>query len=70
MVALSLLWLIFGVMGFGANLFFRAIWLYCEWQEGNTIDWPRQLMLTFGVPGAWMFTMVELMLSEGFVFVP
>ena len=70
MSMLSLVWFIFGVMGFGANLFFRVIWLYCEWEEGNPIDWSRQLMLTFLVPGAYIFAMLELMIVEGCVFLP
>ncbi len=69
MTAFSLMWFVFGVMGFAGNLFFRVIWLYCEWEEGNPIDWSRQLMLTFLVPGAYLFTMAELMIVEGFVFI-
>lgn len=70
MTMFSLLWFVFGVMGFTANLFFRVIWLYCEWQEGAQIDWSRQLMLTFAVPAAWSFAMMELMLVEGCIFLP
>jgi hypothetical protein len=69
MAILSMFFLVFGVMGFISNLFFRAIWLYCEWREGNEIDWQRQVMLTFAVPGAYLFVMIELMMVEGFVFI-
>jgi len=62
--------IVFGIMGFGSNLFFRTIWLYCEWQEGNEIDWQRQMMLTFLVPGTWILVMIELMWITGFIFVP
>jgi hypothetical protein len=61
--------LVFGVMGFISNLFFRIIWVYCEWREGNEIDWKRQILLALGVPAAYLFVMLELMMAEGFVFV-
>jgi len=62
--------MIFGVMGFSTNLFFRVIWLYCELQEGNDINWGMQALLTFGVPAAWIFVMLECLISTGLVFVP
>jgi hypothetical protein len=62
--------LIFGVMGFGSNLFFRAIWLYCEWQEGNEIDWKRQIMLTLLVPGAYIFVFIEILAATGIIYIP
>ena len=62
--------MIFGVMGFGSNLFFRVIWLYCEWQEGNEIDWARQIMLTFLVPGAYILVLLEIMAITGVIFIP
>jgi hypothetical protein len=62
--------MIFGVMGFGSNLFFRCIWLYCEWQEGNEIDWARQMMLTFLVPGAYILVLLEIMAITGVIFIP
>ena len=65
-----LLVLVFGVMGFASNLFFRVIWIYCEWQEGNEIDWIRQMMLTFMVPGAWALVMLEVMAITGCFFIP
>jgi hypothetical protein len=65
-----LLVLVFGVMGFASNLFFRVIWIYCEWQEGNEIDWIRQIMLTFMVPGAWALVMLEIMAITGAFFIP
>jgi hypothetical protein len=70
MALLTILMFVFGVMGFCSNLFFRVIWLYCEWREGNTIEWPRQVLLTFFVPAAYTLVMVELMMTVGFVFVP
>jgi len=67
--------LIFGVMGFASNLFYRAIWLYCEWREGNMmewnrLDWGKQAFLTFGVPGAWVFFMLVSLYSTGMVLIP
>lgn len=62
--AVSLL-IIFGVMGFSANLFFRAIYIFCEWREGNTIDWPYQALLTFAVPVAYVLAMWEVIICMG-----
>jgi len=70
MALLTILMFVFGVMGFCSNLFYRVIWLYCEWREGNTIDWKMQALLTFLVPAAYTLVMAELMMTVGFVFVP
>jgi hypothetical protein len=62
--------LVFGVMGFGTNLFFRSVYLYCEWQEGNPIDWRWQALVTLGIPAAYVLVMAELMTVTGVIFVP
>ncbi len=59
---------IFGIMGFSANMFARAIWMYCDWREGQ-IDWKRHALLAFLVPGAYLLVMVELMAALGFFVV-
>ena len=51
---------IFGVMGFSVNLFFRVIYLYCEWREGNDINWGWQAFLTFVVPAAYIVALLEI----------
>jgi hypothetical protein len=61
---------VFGVMGLGSSLFCRAIWLWCDFQEGNEIDWKRQALLAFLVPGAYIIAMVEVMSCTGILFVP
>ena len=62
--------LVFGVMGFGTNLFFRAIYVYCEWQEGNPIDWRWQSLVTLAVPAAYTLVMAEVMMLTGMVVLP
>jgi hypothetical protein len=56
---------VFGVLGFASNLFYRAIWLYCEWREGTPIDWKRQLILTFLVPAGYTFALAEIVMVLG-----
>jgi hypothetical protein len=58
--------LVFGVLGFGVNLFGRAIYLYCEWRDGNEINWKRQAFLTFVIPFAYILAMVEVMAILGY----
>lgn len=41
---------VFGAMGFAANLFVRAIFVYEDWQNDDQINWRLQLFVTFGVP--------------------
>jgi hypothetical protein len=63
--ALTML-LVFGVLGFGVNLFTRAIYLYCEWREGNKVDWKWQAFLTFAIPIVYILAMVEVMAVFGY----
>lgn len=53
--------IVFGVLGFGVNLFFRTIYLYEEWQEGNEIDWWWQAFITFAIPATSVFAIAEVM---------
>ena len=62
--------LIFGVMGFGVNFFFRLVYVYCEWREGNTIDWRFQSFVTLCVPIAYTLALGEIMLATGLIVIP
>jgi hypothetical protein len=64
-VAAAILLLVFGLMGFGVNLFIRAIFLYEDWQNGDEINWEFQLLLTFGVPVAITVAAAESMAILG-----
>lgn len=57
--------LVFGVMGFGINLFFRTIFLYEEWQEGMDIHWWWEAFFTFAIPAAFVFAIAEIMAVLG-----
>jgi hypothetical protein len=60
-----ILLVVFGVMGFGVNLFFRAIFIYQDWQEGQPINWWWQLLIAFGVPAVCVLAIAEVMLVLG-----
>jgi hypothetical protein len=57
--------LVFGVLGYSTNLFFRTIYLYEEWQDGNDIHWWWQAFLTFAVPATCVFGIAETMAVLG-----
>ncbi len=65
-----ILLLVFGVMGFGVNLFFRAIFLYRDWQDGTPINWWWQFLLTFAVPAACVLAIAEVMAVLGIFSTP
>jgi hypothetical protein len=56
---------VFGAMGFSANLFIRAIFLYDDWQNGDEINWTLQAFLTFAVPLAIVVALAESMWAIG-----
>lgn len=51
-----------GIMGWGVSALFNALWWYCEWREGNEINWGFDVALTLAVPFAWMFAILEIVL--------
>jgi len=57
---------VFCVLGFGVNLFVRVIFIYSDLQNGEEINWWRQAFLTFAVPAACIFAIVESMAVLGF----
>jgi hypothetical protein len=63
-VAVTLI--VFCVLGFGVNLFVRVIFLYMDWKNGEDINWWWQFFLTFAIPGACIFAIVESMAVLGF----
>lgn len=62
--------LIVGVMGFSFNFVFRVWNLFCEYQEGNEIDWKFQALITFLVPGAYLLAISEVFLGTGIIVIP
>jgi len=51
-----------GIMGWGMNVFVNAVYWYCEWREGNDINWGLDTAFMVGVPFAWMFAIFEIVL--------
>jgi hypothetical protein len=57
---------VFCVLGFGVNLFVRVIFIYLDLQNGEDINWWRQVFLTFAVPAACIYAILESMATLGF----
>lgn len=51
-----------GVLGWSTSLFTNCVWWYCEWREGNDINFGSDVAYTFFVPGAWLFAIFEILL--------
>ena len=51
-----------GIMGWGMSVFVNAVYWYCEWREGNDINWGLDTTFMVGVPFAWMFAIFEIIL--------
>lgn len=52
----------FGVMGFVASLVIRAIRIFYEWRDGDTINWLWQGFLAIAVPAAYVLAMVAVII--------
>jgi hypothetical protein len=62
----TILLIVFGVLGFGANLFVRVIFVYEDLKNGEEINWWWQFLYTFAVPLICVFAIFESMLALGF----
>jgi hypothetical protein len=51
-----------GIMGWSTSLFTNVVWWYCEWREGNEINFGSDVAWTFAVPFAWLFAIFEIIL--------
>ena len=51
-----------GIMGWAMSVFVNAVYWYCEWREGNDINWGLDTVFMVGVPFAWMFAIFEIVL--------
>lgn len=54
-----------GVFGWTANIFYRAVVIYCDFNEGLEIDWGKQIFLTVLIPIGYLFPMLEIVLIYG-----
>ncbi len=63
---LTIILIVFCVLGFGVNLFVRAIALYLDIKNGEDIDWWLQAVLAFAIPLGCIFGLVESMAVLGF----
>lgn len=51
-----------GVLGWSTSLFTNLVWWWCEWREGNEINWGSDVAYSFFVPLAFIFPIVEIIL--------
>jgi hypothetical protein len=49
-----------GIMGWTVTPFFQPLMWYCEWRDGNHINWGLDAALMMLVPGATIFAVVEI----------
>lgn len=49
-------------LGLGGSLFFRVVYVYCEWRENEEIDWGWQTILLFCLPLTWLYVIFEIAL--------
>jgi hypothetical protein len=51
-----------GIMGWTSTVFTNAVWWFCEWREGNDINWGSDVAYSLAVPFAWLFAIFEIVL--------
>lgn len=51
-----------GILGWSTGLFTNAVWWYCEWREGNHIDFGGDVAWTIAIPFAWLFAIFEIIM--------
>lgn len=49
-----------GVLGWSSSLFTNLVWWYCEWREGNDINWGSDAAWTVAIPFAYLFVLAEI----------
>ncbi len=61
-VAILLIALLAGVMGWCVTPVVNGILWFCDWREGTPIDWGLEVAFTIAVPFAWTFSLMEIFL--------
>ena len=51
-----------GLMGWFIVPFTSAVTWYCEWRDGNDINWGMDTACNIAIPFAWLFSIFEIML--------
>lgn len=51
-----------GIMGWTIVPFTSAVTWYCDWRDGNDINWGLDTAFTIAIPFAWMFAIFEIIL--------
>jgi hypothetical protein len=51
-----------GLMGWSIVPFTTAVTWYCDWQDGNDINWGLDTAFTVAVPFAWLFSIFEILM--------
>lgn len=51
-----------GILGWTTSVFTNLVWWYCEWREGNSIDFGSDVAWTVATPFAYLFAIFEIVL--------
>ena len=51
-----------GIMGWITTPFVNAILWYCDWRDGNDINWGLDTAFAVMLPFAWIFSIYEIIL--------
>jgi len=54
-----------GVLGWHTSVFTNAVYWFCEWTEGNDINFGGDVAWTVAIPFAWLFAIFEIILLYG-----
>lgn len=49
-----------GIMGWIMTPFVNGILWFCDWRDGNDVNWGLEAAFTFAGPCAWMFAIFEI----------
>ena len=51
-----------GIMGWCITPFLNGVIWFCDWKDGNPINWGLETAFTLAVPFAWMFALFEIII--------
>ena len=51
-----------GIMGWFVTPFTSAVLWYCDWRDGQEVNFANDTIFTLIIPFAWMFAILEIVL--------
>jgi hypothetical protein len=54
--------LLAGILGWTMTPFVNGILWFCDWREGENLNWGLNVFYAIAVPFAWLFAVLELYL--------